>query len=141
MLTHMNVNSPNTMRVHEIAIFIPSVWCSLLVQWLQEKFCMKMWRRWSVPLFVSSLFLNFFCGSWYFFNLKAKRSAFVWAAASLSLYPTLRVRGFGGQSFAGFPWLHGLWCIEYAESSGVTCCVADLRAGKTCMCEVYKWTP
>ncbi len=71
--------------------------------------------------FVSELL---FC-SWYFFNLKAKRSAFVWAAASLSPYPTLRVRGFGGQSFAGFPWLRGLWCIECAES------LEWLRAGLT----------
>lgn len=119
----MNVNSPNTMIVHVIAIFSPSVWCSpLRVHWLHKKFCMEMWRRRSVPLVVLILYLNFFAAGIFFFYLKAKRSAFVCVAASLRRYPTLRVRGFGGQSFGGFPWLRGLWCIECAESSGVTCC-------------------
>lgn len=116
MLTHMNVNSPNTTSVHEIAMFSPSVWCSQLVQWLQEKFCLKMWRRRSVPLIVLSLCLNFYFAAGIFLILKPRGVLLFELLLLWVLTPPWGSGDLGGQSFAGFPWLRGLWCIECAES-------------------------
>lgn len=138
----MNVNSPNTKIVHVIAIFSSSVWCSpLRVHWLQEKFCMEMWRRRSVPLVVLSLYLNFFLLLVFFFYLKAKRSAFVCVAASPRRYPTLRVWGFGGKVLVGF-----LGCADCdvlnarsrLEWRAVLCSRCFCRACTGDLCEMYQ---
>lgn len=96
--------APNTMIVHVMVIFRFSAF-SLF----SNSLAWETWIRRSVPLFVLSLYQDFFFLSQLVcFYLKAKRRAFVCSAASPRLYPTLRVRGFGGQSFGVLPWLRGL---------------------------------
>lgn len=131
MLTHMNVNSPNTTSVHEIAIFSPSVWCSQLVQWLQEKFCMKMWRRRSVPLIVLSLCLNFYFAAGIFLILKPRGVLLFELLLLWVLTPPWGSGDLGGKVLLGF-----LGCADCdvlnARSLWSDVLRADLRAGLRC---------